>query len=285
MVEIIQISDLHLGCGDFRVDYLENVIGYIDDANPDIVVCCGDLVHKGRLTQYDKILPYLNRIKDKHAFLVIPGNHDVKNSGIIRFERAIGPRRTIKTLEEKDTMIVGLCSAKDDMSTGEIGDEQLEWAAIQFNKYTDSDRKNTRFENRIIALHHHVISVPYSGRKATVLVDAGEVIELTQLMNIDLVLMGHKHIPHAYTIEGYSNQGTTFVYCGTSSSIKVRADESPSFNHIFLDQGEVTVNIINSKTLEKSVLLTRKEGTTNFIRPRKARLEHLLSVKQFDETH
>ncbi len=285
MVEIIHFSDLHLGCGDFRKEYLENVINYIDDVNPDIVICTGDIVHKGRLNQYEAIVPYLNRIKEKHAFLIVPGNHDVKNSGIIRFERAIGPRRTKKILEEKDTLVVGLCSAKDDVSTGEIGDEQLEWVASQFNQYTDSEGNNTRYENRIIALHHHVIGVPYNGRKATTLTDAGEIIELTQLMNIDLVLMGHKHIPHAYIIEGQNDRGTAFIYCGTSSSIKVRADEAPSFNHIFLEKGSLTVNIVNSDMLEETVLLSRKEGHTKFVRPRQARIEHLLKVKQFDELH
>ena len=106
--------------------------------------------------------------------------------------------------------------------------------------------------------------------------DAGEILEFTQYAKIDLVLCGHRHVPHAWVIGP-----TTFLYCGTSTSIKSRVDDSPSFNHINLDKGDLDVQIINSSTLEKSQLLTRRENHTKFIRPRKTRIEHLLNQKVF----
>ena len=133
-------------------------------------------------------------------------------------------------------------------------------------------------ENRVIALHHHVISVPYSGRKATTLVDAGELLEFTQLFEVDLCIIGHKHISYAINVGS-----TTFLYCGTSTSNKVRADESPSFNHIKLDKGDLEVQIVNTMTLEKTLLLEKQDGHTNFIRPRKTRIEHLLSSSVWDD--
>ena len=74
--------------------------------------------------------------------LTVPGNHDAKNSGLIFFEKLIGPRRSRLVIEDKDTIIVGVNSARDDIAHGEIGDEQLDWAARQFNR---------NLENRIIA--------------------------------------------------------------------------------------------------------------------------------------
>lgn len=267
MVEIVQISDLHYG-SEFQEDYFNNILSYLKEKKPDAVVCSGDLVHKGRYVQYQKFVPYLQKLKDIGIpLLCIPGNHDVKNNGLVFFERFIGPRRSKIELDEKDTMIVGVCSAKDDISEGEITDEQLEWLARQFS---------ANLENRVVALHHHVIPVPYSGRKHTTLVDAGEFIEFTQLFGIDLVLIGHKHIPHANVIGP-----TTFLYCGTSTSKKVRADESASFNHIILEEGDLDVSIINSETLEESILLSRKEGHTKYVRPRKSRIEHLINSKIF----
>ncbi len=267
MVEIIQFSDLHFGDKkEFREEYLLNVIDYINDAKPDVAICTGDLVHKGMLEQYKGIVPYLKRIKV--PLMCVPGNHDLKSNGIMVYETLIGPRRSKMILEDKDCIIVGLCSAKDDISVGEIGDEQLEWLALQFNKI---------IENRIIALHHHVIAVPYSGRKQNTLTDAGELLELTQLFEIDLVLMGHKHIPHAYQIGP-----TTYLYCGTSSSIKVRARESASFNHIFLEGGNLEIQIVNSENLKKETLFIRKDGISKYVRPRKTRIEHLLKFKIFD---
>ena len=273
MVEIIHISDLHFG-SEFVPEYMENIIEYVKDTRPGVVICSGDLIHKGRVIQFKGILPYIERIKKITKFLAVPGNHDAKNSGLIFFEKLIGPRRSRLILEDKDTIIVGMNSAKDDMAEGMIGDEQMDWAARCFNK---------NLENRVIALHHHLIPIPMSGQKFTTVRDAGEILEFTQVFGIDLVLMGHRHVPHAYTISWRNSSSTTFLYCGTSTSNKVRADDSPSFNQIYLDEGDLEVHMVNSKTLEKSLLLERKEHHTEFIRPRKTRIEHLLASEVWDE--
>jgi predicted phosphodiesterase len=102
-------------------------------------------------------------------------------------------------------------------------------------------------------------------------------LEFAQLYKIDLILSGHRHVPHAWVIGA-----TTFLYCGTSSSEKVRADEAPSFNYITLDQGDLEVYIVNSTDFKKNLLLTRKEGRTKFIRPRRTRIEHLLKTHYLD---
>ncbi|MFX1420630.1 MAG: metallophosphoesterase family protein [Promethearchaeota archaeon] len=273
MVDIIHISDLHFG-SEFVLQYMENIISYIEKIKPDAVVCTGDVVHKGRVVQFEGFLPFLNQIKEKSKFLAVPGNHDAKNSGLIFFEKLIAPRRSKLILEHKDTIIVGINSAKDDMAEGMIGDEQLDWLGRQFNK---------NLENRIIALHHHLIPIPMSGQKFTTVRDAGEILELTQIFEIDLVLMGHRHVPHAYTISWRNSSSTTFLYSGTSTSNKVRADDSPSFNRIYLDEGDLEVYIVNSTNLEETLLLERKEHHTEFVRPRKSRIEHLLASKVWDE--
>ena len=122
-----------------------------------------------------------------------------------------------------------------------------------------------------------------SGQKFTTVRDAGEILEFTQLFEIDLVLMGHRHVPHAYVISWRNSSNTTFLYCGTSASNKVRAADQPSFNHIYLDEGDLEVYMVNSTSLEKSLLLERKEHHTEFIRPRKTRIEHLLASAVWDE--
>ncbi|MHA1748903.1 MAG: metallophosphoesterase family protein, partial [Promethearchaeota archaeon] len=249
--------------------WMENIIGYIEETKPDVVICTGDLVHKGRVSQFREILPYIQRIRNITKFLAVPGNHDAKNSGLIYFEKIIGRRRSRLILDERDTLIVGLCSASDDIASGQIGDEQLDWAGRQFDK---------NLENRVLALHHHLIPVPMSGQKFTTVKDAGELLEFTQLFEIDLVLMGHRHVSHGWIIGP-----TTFLYCGTSTSKKVRADDSPSFNHIILNEGDIEVNIVNSTNLESTLLLERKLSRTKFVRPRRTRIEHLLSSSVWDD--
>jgi len=273
LVEIIQISDLHYG-SEFREDCFENIISYIKETHPDVVICTGDIVHKGRVIQFKNVVQYINRIKDITKFIAVPGNHDAKNSGLIFFEKLIGPRRSRMILDEKNALIVGVCSARDDMAEGMIGDEQLDWLGRQFN---------LNLEDRVIALHHHLIPIPMSGQKFTTVRDAGEILEFTNLFEIDLVLMGHRHVPHAYTISWKNSSSTTFLYSGTSTSNKIRANDSPSFNHIFLNEGNLEVYIVNSENLKKNLLLERKEHHTEFIRPRKTRIEHLLASEVWDE--
>lgn len=269
MVEITQLSDLHFG-SEFRDDYFDNIISFIKKNRPDAVLVTGDIVHKGRFKQFEAFMPYLDKLKEvSKNFIAIPGNHDAKSSGLIQFERFIGPRRSKLIIEEKDTLIVGVCTARDDSPEGLIGDEQLDWLGRQFNK---------NLENRVIALHHHTIGVPYSGRKHNTYPDAGELIEFTQIFGVDLVCHGHKHVPHAYVIGP-----TTFLYCGTSTSDKVRAAENPSFNHISLNEGDIEVQLINSEDLEQSLLLQRKENHTKFVRPRRTRIEHLLGSPVWDD--
>ncbi|HDZ18936.1 MAG TPA: metallophosphoesterase [archaeon] len=273
MLELIQISDLHYG-SEFDPEYMENIISYIKQVKPDVVVCTGDIVHKGRINQFEGILPYINRIKEITRFMAVPGNHCAKNTGLIFFERLIGPRRSRMILEDKNTLIVGICSARDDMAEGMVGDEQIDWIGRCFKK---------NLENRVLALHHHLIPIPMSGQKFTTVRDAGEILELTQFFGIDLVLMGHRHVPHAYVMSWKNDSTTTFLYCGTSTSNKVRADDSPCFNHIYLDKENLEVYVINSINLEKDLLLRRKENHTEFLRPRKTRIEHLLASAVWDE--
>ncbi|KKL15938.1 hypothetical protein LCGC14_2500570, partial [marine sediment metagenome] len=63
LVELIQISDLHYG-SEFEPEYMENIISYIKQVRPDVVICTGDIVHKGRIKQFEGILPYIKRIKE-----------------------------------------------------------------------------------------------------------------------------------------------------------------------------------------------------------------------------
>lgn len=269
MVELIQISDLHYGSHEFDESYLLNVIDYINDNKPDAVICTGDLTHKAKKYQYEEIAQYLKKIKV--PLLNVLGNHDAKNNGTVFFERYIGPRRWKKIIKEKDTLVIGVRSPRDNTSEGELGDEQLEWMVNQL--------KNCKNRLCVLALHHHLVAVPYAGTKRNTLIDAGEVLELTQAYNIDLVLMGHRHVPHVWR---FGN--TALLYCGTSSSDKVRADESPCFNHIHLYEDELEVDIVDSRTLKKNLLIRQKRGETDYIRPRATKIEHIIQTKVFQDS-
>jgi 3',5'-cyclic AMP phosphodiesterase CpdA len=167
-------------------------------------------------------------------------------------------------LDDCDATILGLRSAKGDTSEGELGSEQLQWIM--------NELENSPHSIKITALHHHLLSVPSSGFKRTTLVDAGEMLELTRLYDVDLVLMGHKHCPHAWTVDS-----TVLLYCGTSTSDKVRADERPCFNYIHIDEKYIKAYIVDSMNYHEKLLINHRRGKTEnkFIRHRKTRIEHI----------
>src|SRR5439155_7046 len=82
---IVQISDLHCGTQFFLPNLLERAITEVNDLEPDIVVCSGDLTTFGFKEEYALAKEYLNQI-DCKAVVVIPGNHDSRNVGYVHFE-------------------------------------------------------------------------------------------------------------------------------------------------------------------------------------------------------
>ena len=76
-----------------------------------------------------------------------------------------------------------------------------------------------------MALHHHVIPIPKTGRERNVLTDAGDVLKTLTDHEVDLVLAGHKHVPNIWKMNN-----TLFVNAGSLSSNKLRGDDKNSYN-------------------------------------------------------
>jgi len=270
LVKLIQISDLHYGSSEFNIKYLENIIEYINEQRPDAVICTGDITHKSRKNEYDFISTYLHQIKV--PLLNIMGNHDAANNGVVFFERYIGPRRSSLVLNEKDAIILGVRSPRDNTSEGELGDEQLEWMMKQLDK--------CKKKIKIVALHHHLVAVPSAGVKRGTLVDAGEVLQLTQDYEIDLVLQGHRHVPHVWAFGK-----TILAYCGTSASNKVRADDTPCFNEISVDCDKTTIKAVDSLTLNKNLLFNQDRGKVSYMKSRNEKINHILNSNVFQSIY
>ena len=77
----------------------------------------------------------------------------------------------------------------------------------------------------IVALHHHVIPIPKTGRERNVLTDAGDVLKTLTNHEVDLVLAGHKHVPNIWKMNN-----TLFVNAGSLSSNKLRGNDKNSYN-------------------------------------------------------
>ena len=59
---IVHLSDLHVGAGVFSLKLAENVIGYVNRIEPDIVVVTGDITDYGFVHEYEKAIDLLARI-------------------------------------------------------------------------------------------------------------------------------------------------------------------------------------------------------------------------------
>jgi len=91
---IAQISDLHCGEAYFEASLLERAIGEINELEPDVVICSGDLTTFGFRHEYLAAREYLDRIACD-SLVVVPGNHDSRNVGYVHFEELFGERNSV----------------------------------------------------------------------------------------------------------------------------------------------------------------------------------------------
>lgn len=184
---------------------------------PDIVVITGDLTENGFSTEYNGAKNFVDRIECENKVLV-PGNHDSKNAGYLHFEDLFENRFSSQNF--RDVTVVGADSSQPDLNEGHIGRENYGWIKNAFSS-----------ENfKVFAVHHHLVPIPLAGRENTVLVDAGDVLELLNRCKVNLVLCGHCHIPHVWHLNNM-----LVVNAGTFCSSKTRGKTTQCYNLIQAD--------------------------------------------------
>jgi 3',5'-cyclic-AMP phosphodiesterase len=223
-ITIAQLSDLHCGGPYFVPNLLERAITEINDLEPAIVICSGDLTTFGFKEEYALAKRYLDRIECE-SLVVIPGNHDSRNVGYIHFERLFGERFAV--LDKEGIRVVAVDSTEPDLDHGQIGRGRYRWIEEQFAPDAAL---------RIFVLHHHLLPVPGTGRERNVVYDAGDVIECLQRAGVNLVLSGHKHVPYAWRLENLF-----VVNAGTVSSLRLRGMTRPCYNVIEVNGTHVDV--------------------------------------------
>ena len=224
MFRIAQISDLHCGSPHFVPNLLERAIMEVNDLEPDVVVCSGDLTTHGLRQEYADAADYLSRLECEHL-VVIPGNHDSRNVGYVHFEDLFGKRNSV--LRVDGVTIVAVDSSEPDLDHGQIGRGRYPWIREQFAEPADF---------RIFVLHHHLLPVPGTGRERNIVHDAGDALETLQAAGVHLVLSGHKHVPYAWRLEDIF-----VVNAGTVSSLRLRGKGRPCYNVIELEGRHVGV--------------------------------------------
>jgi 3',5'-cyclic AMP phosphodiesterase CpdA len=221
---LAHVSDIHCGDPHFVPDLMERAIAEINDLDPDIVVCSGDLTTFGFKEEFARARGYLDRFTCE-ALVVIPGNHDSRNVGYVHFEELIGARRTV--VRKDGVTVVAVDSTEPDLDHGHIGRGSYSWIEQQFAEPS---------ELRVFVLHHHLLPIPGTGRERNVVYDAGDAIECLQRAGVQLVLSGHKHVPYAWKLEDLF-----VVNTGTVSTLRLRGNTRPCYNVVQVEGSHVAV--------------------------------------------
>ncbi len=268
-MKLLHISDTHIGSSSFfdRQRLLDS-IKMINTSDCDVVVHTGDVTQSGQKEEYQEAAVLLKQIEK--PFIAIPGNHDIRSGGLYLFEQYIG--RAHGYYETDDAIIIYINSAIADNDDGRIG-------GVQFAMLRELLHTFRHKSVKIVAIHHHLLPVPMSGRERNVLFNAGDILQLLFRTDIDLVLLGHKHYPNIYKVEN-----TIFSNAGTLSGTKTRYGDVNSFNEIFIDEKtrEVSIHRVDGQVIKKTYPRKTRHHFSDF-GERKMRIVHLSNTLVSEE--
>ena len=254
-LRIAQVSDVHFGGGSMSLpeENLRAIVERIQEIEPDAVVIAGDLTTAGYEWEYEEAARWVESIE--YPKVVIPGNHDARNVGYLHFRRLFGDpwsrfrqafegERAERLLATGFT-IVGLDSSEPDVNEGRVGRDRYPWIREQLDEPDDI---------RIVAVHHHLVPVPNTGRERNIVLDAGDLLRTLVEVDIDVVLSGHKHVPCFWGLNG-----VLICNSGTAGTRRIRGSTPPSWNELRIDASTIKVFIhyLDGRR-ELSALFSRK---------------------------
>ena len=185
---VLHVSDLHFG-RNVNPEPIEALARLIEEVEPELVICSGDLSHRGLRSQHENAAEFLRGLG--LPVLAVPGNHDIPYSfpkrfstPWLEFERLW---ETTQPVYASGTIVAaGLNSVRPwRHQSGKVRLQQVAHAKEVFSQAAPGALK-------IVVLHHHLLGAPWRSSKKPVakrnlvlgsLVDAGA----------ELVLAGHIH--------------------------------------------------------------------------------------------
>ena len=108
-----------------------------------------------------------------------------------------------------------------------MGRDRYHWIRTQFEDPDDI---------KIFAIHHHLVSVPGTGRERNIVMDAGDLLAQLTTLDIDLIVSGHKHVPFFWGINGI-----LIANSGTCSTKRLRGLTPSSWNEVEIDASTIKV--------------------------------------------
>jgi 3',5'-cyclic-AMP phosphodiesterase len=252
-LRIAQVSDIHCGESTFDGELMRTIVGRINRMAPDLVVIAGDLTAAGYEWEFEQAAKFLELIEP--PMIVIPGNHDARNVGYLHFQSHYGDSftryRQAFDAERAERMlatgytVVAVDSSQPDINDGHVGRARYPWIREQFDEPDDV---------KLFVIHHHLVPIPGTGRERNIITDAGDLLGELTLLDIDMVLSGHKHVPFFWGVNG-------ILICnsGTATTRRLRGRTPSSWNEIHIDASTIKVFLHYPDGREElSVLFSRK---------------------------
>jgi 3',5'-cyclic AMP phosphodiesterase CpdA len=188
ITRILHVSDLHFGSGD-NPDLEEALVRLIERVDPELVIASGDLTHRGRREQHERVAGFLRRLN--RTVLAVPGNHDIPYTFPARFTT---PWREFEREWETTepvfagalAHVVGLNSVRPwRHQSGGISTAQLGRATTRL-------RQGQPGALRVAVLHHQMIGAPWRTRKKPV-AHRNHVLATLVDSGAELIIGGHIH--------------------------------------------------------------------------------------------
>jgi len=229
-MRIAQLSDIHVLDGRFEERLLDAAIEEINAEEADLVIVAGDLTSAGYREEFEYARGKLDGIVADEV-VVVPGNHDARSAGFLHYEDLFGARWHSRTVEAGgfSAQVVCVDSSKPDLDEGSVGREHYGWIYESFSSPADL---------RLFVMHHHLVAIPGTGRDRNQVWDAGDVLEVLRACGVDVVLGGHRHVPHVWPIADLF-----LVHSGTASTSRVRGYTLPSYNLTTITDEEIAVEM------------------------------------------
>lgn len=246
---IAHISDLHVGSHFFIPHMLERVINEINEAQVDVVIVTGDVTEYGFKSEYVAAKGFFESFECPNV-LIVPGNHDSRNVGYIHFEDYFGPLDKFLSIGPFD--ILCLDSSEPDLDEGHIGREKYHLLGENFK---DENRL------RIVAFHHHLLPIPGTGRERNILVDAGDFLKILIEHRVNMVLLGHRHVPNVWLFEDMY-----VINAGTACTRRVRGYSVPCYNIFEVDTETGEIKLWRKIPFEGKELVFTTRKFENFCR-------------------
>ena len=252
-LRIAHLSDIHCGEPTFQPDAMASTVEAINGIHPDVAVIAGDLTAAGYEWEFEIAADWLGRITAPKV--IVPGNHDSRNVGYMHFERFFGERfscfrgpfgkERAERLNASGVTLVGVDSSEPDLDEGHVGRERYQWIKERYDHPDDV---------KILVIHHHLVPIPGTGRERNIITDAGDLLAELSLLDVDMVLAGHKHVPFFWGLNG-------ILVCNSSTAAtkRVRGRTPPSWNELQIDASTIKVFLhYQDGRRELSVVFSRK---------------------------